>query len=273
MRDISKKETQWRGLSVLLSIGLVLLGLYLLSRAYPPAKATFVPRELLRLRGALVLLIVAWCGRYVLMPGSRWPKLWLGYLPAAVAIAATRWPLWDSQYCLVFFRETMLAAVYFWALEPLIALFRKVSAADLFSPVSRETAKAETRADASASCFLTTLLLGVSLYLLSVDYIFDYFLYSLSASLAVFAMYIAPLAVLRHRVCKVLQADLQEVARLETEALGAREPSSKRKLLICADLSRRVVERATHLGITGGDWLYPLGSSCLLLIAAIISRW
>ena len=80
------------GLTRALSVGVFLLGLHFLARIAAPSAPDEAHRALLRLRGVLVLVAVAWYGRYVLLPRARWSGFrWLslpvfaGLVPRSLA--------------------------------------------------------------------------------------------------------------------------------------------------------------------------------------------
>lgn len=260
-----------RALLWLSAVGLALLAAAFLARllALDAGATEEARRAVLRLRGTLVLLAVVCYGRYLLFPAERWRGWWWAYPPGLVALTfCGPAPLvtgrWDA-----YLRSAGVLTVLFGLGETMAAVLRWVYRLDLADIPAREEARLLVRRAAAKLCFLVALAVGVGIYLLSVDYLFDYFLYSLLGMGLVGASYLAPLGILARAMEKAVAPRLAALARAEEEALaeGAYAP------LADYNLARDVLLRSVCLGLSWVDWAAPAGSCALLLLAAFFHEW
>ncbi len=269
MAERSQAHDHVRGLSLALIVGLSLIGLHLLGRVLAPAAPEEAHRALLRLRGSLVLVAVAWYGRYVLLPRARWLAVrWIAP-PALALLALARWPFIGASRWLSLLWGAVLIGLYLSLAEQLGAVLRQIGRLNLASLQARDAATFIARRAAGNACFLVALAAGVSLYLLAVDYLFDYLLYSLFGAVLAVAAYLGPLAILAARLERAIAAGLLEAAGRMDAALAEHSPAA----LAGEERIRRILRRSGRLGLTWWHWLHPLASSALLLLAALLYQW
>ncbi len=257
------------GLTRALCVGVFLLGLHFLARILAPSTPDEAHRALLRLRGFLVLVAVAWYGRYVLLPRARWRGFrWL-FLPAFAGLVPALWPFPGVSSWFSLLRGVIIIGVYASLAEQLGAVLRQISRIDLDGIQARAAAAFTTRRTAISLCFLVALTAGVSLYLLAVDFLFDYFVYSLFGAVLAVAAYLAPLVILASRVERALAAELLESAGRMEAALVDYSPEA----LVREEQVRQILLRSGRLDLAWWHWLHPLASSALLLLAALLYQW
>ncbi|MGQ9779356.1 MAG: hypothetical protein ACUVRM_05695 [Bacillota bacterium] len=171
---------------------------------------------------------------------------------------------WDA-----YFRAAGISAVFFGLGETMAAVLRRVHRLDLARIPAREETKLLARSAAAKLCFLVALAVGVGIYLLSLDYLFDYFLYSLLGTGVVVASYLTPLGILARAMEKAVAPRLAELARTEEENLAAGAYAS----LTATNLAREVLLRSTRLGLSWVDLAALAGSCALPLLAAFFHEW
>ena len=257
------------GLTRALIVSLFLLGLHFLGRVLAPPLPEEAHRALLRLRGILVLVAVAWYGRYILLPRARWSGSRWVFLPAFAGLILALWPFAEMSSWFSLLRGAVVIGVYTSLAEQLSAVLRQVSRIDLDGIQARAAANFTTRRTSASLCFLVALAAGVSLYLLAVDFLFDYLVYSLFGAILAVAAYLAPLAILASRVERVLAAELLAAAGRMDEALA----DHSLEALAGEEQVRQVLLRSGRLGLVWWHWLHPLASSALLLLAALLYQW
>ncbi|MGE5550205.1 MAG: hypothetical protein ACM3ZC_06700 [Bacteroidota bacterium] len=260
-----------RGSTLVLIAGSCLIGHFFLTRALVPLAPGESHQALLRLRGSLVLLGVAWYGRYILFPRTRWPRLRWCLVPGMAAVIACSWPVWPLPDSLSLLRELALIGIYAALAEILGGVGRHLHQLDLATIPARQAALHATRAAAAKLSFLIALAVGVSLYLLAVDYIFDLLVYSLTGAAVCLAGYLIPLALLAGRIDKSLAPALAEIGAREEAALAAIGTSGG-GLLVRAYLARQMLLRSGRVLPQWWEWFFPLGSAAILILAAILYR-
>ncbi|NLG84860.1 MAG: hypothetical protein GX493_09715 [Firmicutes bacterium] len=252
-------------------VGLLLLAAAFLARflALDVGATEEARRAILRLRGMLVLLAVVGYGRYLLFPAERWRGWWWAHPPILVVLAfGGSSPLVGGRWD-VYLRSAGLLTLLFGLGETVAAVLRRVWRMDLAGMPAREEARLFGRRAAAKLCLLVALAVGVGIYLLSIDYLFDYFLYSLIGMGLIVAAYLAPLGVLACAMEKAVSPRLVEVARTEEEALAAGAYASLAEQRLVRDL----LLRSARLGFSWLDWAAPVGSCLLLLLAAFLHAW
>ncbi len=261
------------GLSIAFALGFCLTGLYLAARALGSPDAEGLRRAALRLRGALALVGVAWYGREILFPKARRPGVYWLILPGLIILGAASWPFGSIGAILDLARRAVLIGIYLMAIEPFLVVLAQASSADLSTVARRERAFPAIRGAARRLSFLTALAVGVSIYLLSVDFIFDYYLYSLCGILATLASFLLPLAIANARAAEESTGALVALAEQEEAALTGKDPTAESAVLNRTILARLVLRRSARVIPDWWDWLYPLGSSVLLIGAAMLYYW
>ena len=267
---LQSDKSALRGLSGSLAAGLCLLGIHLLARiiASPgPDEARLV---LLRLWGSLTLTAIAWYGRFVLLPKARWPGFWWTFWPSLSLLLVRLRPLWDPIRAIAAFRAVAVLGLYFSLAELVAAVIRRSFHIGLDTARERQAALSEVRCSAGGGCFLTALAVALSLFLLSLDYIFDYLWYSFFSAIVVFAAFLSPLAVLGARLRQAVQPYLLRAADWEDEALTTAEDPERSLLFSRGSMVRRALRRTSRLDLAWWEWLYPIASSLVLLLAAML---
>ena len=130
-----------------------------------------------------------------------------------------------------------------------------MSRIDLTGIRARAAAAFTARRSAISLCFLVALTAGVSLYLLAVDFLFDYLVYSLFGAVLAVAAYLAPLVILASRMERALTTDLLETAGLMDAALVDHSPEA----LVREEQIRQILLRSGRLDLAWWHWLHPLG--------------
>lgn len=260
------------GLAYALAGGLGLCCLHLAERNLSPAGPAEAGRALFRLGGGLALMALAWFGRYMLFPelrrpGVRW--LWAGGL---LALAGLYWRLRPEGWVIRLLYHALLLGVYLAAAEPMTAVRRGIRRLDLAAIPARQEALAAVRRLAAKLCTLVALMLGVSLYLLSVDYLFDYFLYSAACAVVSTAAYILPLAVLDARLGAAVSPAYAALGALEEQALATDGPRAA-AMFRRAVFARQALARSARTTLRWSDWLHPAAAAALLFFAALLHRW
>jgi len=257
------------GLARAFFISLCLVCLHLLARKLALPAPDEGRQAYLRLRGALVLVAVAWYGRYVLLPRARW-RGWRWLLVPGVAwLALAFWPAWGLSRWPSLIRAVLLLGVYLSLVEQTAATIRRACEVDLGTISARQAAVPAIRSLAGLLSVLIALAAGVSLYLLAIDFVFDYFLYSLFGMAVVLACFLAPLAVVAARLEKAVAPELLAVARREEAALDAQAADA----LTYEHLARQAIARSGRTSLHCWDWLYPFVSSALLVAVALLHQW
>lgn len=260
------------GLAYALAGAFAICCLHLAARSLAPAGPPDAGRALFRLGGGLLLISVAWYGRYVLFPGVRWPALrWLW--PGGVMILAGRfWSARPSGWAIRLLYGALLLGAYLALVEPMAGVWGEIRRRDLGTIPARQEALAAVRRLAARLCTLLALALGVSLHLLAVDYLFDYLLYSAAGAAVTAGAYVLPFAVLDARMGAAVSPALQSLGALEEQALASEGPRAAAILRRTA-LVRLTLARSARTSLRWSDWLSPAAAAGLLFVAALLHQW
>lgn len=242
-----------------------LLVLHAVVRSLVPMAPEEAHRALLRLRGALALAAVIWCGRYALLPHSRCGRVWWLFPPALAAILVRSRPWQRPMSALAAIRSALVLLLPICIIEQTVAVLGRAAAAGGAEGArSRALAALAVRRQALRLALAAAAAIAAGLYLLAIDYVYDSLVYGLLGALLAATIHLAVLAVLGAGLEKAAAPLAAGIAEREEAALAGPDLEA----LAGLEAARRACARMRRVGMIWWDWFGLLAAAALPLLAS-----